>query len=67
MHIKAKPPVFVPQQYRKEIEGFSKAMLMDMVWDLACRNKIDDDENTMGIIRATAEVVATYRKRAEGR
>ena len=38
MNLKNQPPVFVPNQFRKEIEALSKATLMDMVWDLATRN-----------------------------
>jgi hypothetical protein len=63
MHIKAKPPVLVPPPLRFEIETYSKAMLMDMVWHLSRTDKIDDDA-TMKTIRDTAEVVSMYRKRA---
>lgn len=65
MNLKNQPPIFVPQQYRGEIEKFSKAMLMDMVWDFARRDMIDDDNNTMLRIRETAEIVSMYRKRAK--
>ena len=64
MHIKNKPPIFVPQHHRHEMEKFSKAMLMDMVWDFACRHSITDEESTMGTIREVAEVIAIHRAEA---
>lgn len=67
MNLKNRPPIFVPDQYQAEIETFSKAFLMDMVWDFARRGMVDDDENTMGRIRETAEVVKIYRDREKPR
>jgi hypothetical protein len=63
MNLKNQPPIFVPEQFQAEIERFSKAFLMDMVWDFARRGMVDDDANTMGRIRETAEVVKIYRDR----
>ncbi len=65
MHLKNQPPVFVPDQYRAEIEKLSKAALMDMVWDFATRCSGGDSlaSNTiMDEVRQTAEIIANYRK-----
>jgi hypothetical protein len=35
MHLKNRPPVFVPDSVLGEMEKCSKAALMDMVWDYA--------------------------------
>lgn len=67
MNLKNQPPVFVPHKYTAEIEKLSKAFLMDMVWDFARRGMVDDDENTMGRIRETAEVIQIYRDREKSR
>ena len=44
MNLKNRPPIFVPQQYRQEIEACSKAALMDVAWDLAvrCAGSVND-------------------------
>ena len=42
MHLNAKPPVFVPVEYRREMEKLSKAALMDIAWDYAVRSVGED-------------------------
>lgn len=70
MNLKNQPPIFVPDQFRAEIEKLSKATLMDMLWDLATRCSGDDSLNNgavIGEIRHTAEIITTYRKRERER
>ena len=64
-------PIFVPAEYRSEIESFSKAALMDMVWDMAKQltpPTDDGDEapasDVIGTVRHTGEVVTINRKAA---
>jgi hypothetical protein len=65
MNLKNKPPVFVPYCFRAEIEGFFKAALMDMVWDLATRCAGSElVDGVMDEVRKTGEIVATHRKQA---
>lgn len=68
MHLKNRPPVFVPQEYRAEIEKLSKAALMDIVWDMAKQLTPPDDDgheapdsDVIGIVRHEAEVISVYR------
>jgi len=66
MHLAAKPPVFVPAEYRNEIEKLSKAALMDMVWDYCVRTS-GEDSGASGAIaefRATREIILRYRKQS---
>ncbi len=71
MNLKNQRPVFVPLEYRREIEGLSKAALMDLVWDLAtrCHGREDDHGGVMIGLRQSAEIVLAHRRRAkeEGR
>jgi hypothetical protein len=68
VHLKNKPPVFVPAQFQDELEKMSKAMLMDMVWDFAKQNTPADDdgheasnEEVMETLRGQAEIIRAYR------
>jgi hypothetical protein len=38
MHLKNQPPVLVPTDFRAEVEGLSKAALMDIAWSYATRS-----------------------------
>jgi hypothetical protein len=64
MHIRAKPPVFVPQRFWSEIEKLSKAALMDMVWDYASRTAGDElnEQAIITEIRETRGIVLQHRK-----
>lgn len=65
MHINAKRPVLVPEQYCAEIEKLSKAALMDIAWDLATRCSGGDDlagPKIMEEFRDTANIVMHHRK-----
>lgn len=64
MNLKNQPPIFVPEQFCKEIEALSKAALMDMVWDLAtrCARPGIGQDGVMTEVRATSEIIAVYRK-----
>jgi hypothetical protein len=67
MHLRAKRPIFVPSEYWDEIEAMSKACLMDLVWDFATTQTLDDDDSpeaVMEALRARIEVITTYRKSA---
>lgn len=62
MHLRNKPPLFVPQEYRAEVEQMSKAALMDLAWDLASQLVIEKDNNSiMDRLREGREVVNAYR------
>lgn len=66
MHLKNKPPIFIPAAYCAEIEKLSKAALMDLVWDL-CGQLCGEAENadlTIKQFRASAEIVLSHRKQA---
>lgn len=67
MNLKNQRPVFVPQVYQRDLEKFTKAALMDMVWDLAqrCAGATDDrPRQIMEEVERTGEIVTTYRKQA---
>lgn len=72
MHLKAKPPIFVPQQFRAEIESLSKAALMDLVWDFAesstttfsHTSACGRDDAIMKTLRERIDVIQTHRKQA---
>lgn len=70
MHLKAKPPIFVPVEYRAEIESLSKAALMDLVWDFAttCVPSDEDEQannaEIMSVLRERIDVIQTHRKQA---
>jgi len=54
MNLKNRPPIFVPAEYRDEIEQLSKAALMDIAWDYA--------QQVAGTQHAPA-VIEEFRKR----
>lgn len=69
MHIRNKPPVFVPAEYRAEIEQLSKAALMDVIWDMAKQLTPPDDDgheahqaDVIGIVRSIVDIVKTHRR-----
>lgn len=62
MNINAKTPVFVPAEYRAEIEELSKAALMDVVWDYCLRFGGFDPLNAIESFRQTREIIESYRK-----
>lgn len=65
MHLNAKPPVFIPDEFVAEIEKLSKAALMDMVWDYA--TQISEQPCTDGAImeefRKRREIILHHRKK----
>lgn len=65
MHLRAKPPVFVPHEYWNELEKLSKATLMDMVWDYCVRTAGEDagHEGAISEFRATRSIIQNYRGR----
>lgn len=67
MHLNAKPPVFIPDEYQAEIEKLSKAALMDMVWDYATRisEQPCNDAAIMEEFRKCREIVMHHRKSAK--
>ena len=58
MNLKNQPPVFVPNQFRKEIEALSKATLATRA---AGADELAVNE-IMSEVRYTAEVMNSYRK-----
>ena len=66
MNLKNQPPIFVPAEYRAEIERFSKAALMDMVWDLCTLRAVSTDgEEIIAVVREVADIVQTHRQQAK--
>ena len=66
MNLKNQPPIFVPVEYRAEIEGLSKAALMDIAWNFAGQCADDgDDAAAMATFRRERGVVLGYRKSAK--
>jgi hypothetical protein len=63
MHLKAKRPVFVPQEHWKELEQLSKAALMDMVWDYCIQ--IAGNDGALEEFRKRAGLIKHYRKEAK--
>lgn len=63
MNIQNRPPIFVPREFRSELEKLSKAALMDLVWDLAavCATTTDDPIGVMEKVREHATVVTMHR------
>ena len=68
MHLKNKPPVFVPREFRSEIEKMSKAMLMDLAWDFAKMSTPSQDDGSeatdgeiMDTLRSQAITIQVYR------
>lgn len=67
MHLNNRPPIFVPAEYRKEIEQLSKAALMDIAWDYAAQlcGKPDDLESAMAEFRKRREIILSHRRQAK--
>ena len=67
MHMKNKPPVYVPAAYRGELERLSKAALMDIAWDYArqltgrAEDDPDLDRATIAELRDRAEIISINR------
>jgi hypothetical protein len=61
MHLRNKPPVFVPTAHRAEIEKLSKAALMDMVWDYAVQFAGGDGKEAIDEFRARRDLILSYR------
>lgn len=66
MNLKNQPPVFVPYEFRAEIEKLSKAALMDMVWDYAFQISGERPDAAMEEFRNRREIVNTHRTQAKG-
>ena len=60
------PPIFVPDQFRAEIEKLSKAALMDIAWNLAvqCSGEDCPRTTTIATFRTERDVTLGYRKAA---
>jgi len=59
-----KRPIFVPKDIQPDLDGLSKAALMDMAWNLAslCNgDSCDDAEATADRLYEEAVIVAGYR------
>lgn len=66
MNLKNQRPIFVPDEFCREIEGMTKAALMDLVWDFATTS-VDGEvtaTNVMNALRSRAEIVLSHRKQA---
>jgi hypothetical protein len=64
VNINNKPPVFVPAEFRDEIERMSKAALMDMVWDYATQaSGAADDTGIITELRARRDIILGHRAR----
>ena|SRR5712692_1554741 len=70
MNLKNQPPIFVPIEYRAEIEKLSKAALMDMVWDYAMQcgpgAELPNAEAVMIEFRQRREIILSHREQAKG-
>ena len=66
MNLQNRPPIFVPSEFRAEIEALSKAALMDLVWDLAsvCGICADDPAEVAAKVREHMAVVLLHRTQA---
>ena len=66
MNLKNQPPIFVPDQFRAEIEGLSKAALMDIAWNFAkqCTYR-QDHTKVIDTFRTEVAVTLGYRKSAK--
>lgn len=65
MNLKNQPPVFVPFEFRKEMEALSKAALMDMVWDFAFEMSGEVPDAAMAEFRKRREIIEMHRKQAK--
>jgi hypothetical protein len=64
VNLKNKPPIFVPDRFRTEIEKLSKAALMDMVWDYAMQIGCSDGEGldfAMEEFRRRRDIILAHR------
>ena len=64
MHANARPPIFVPPEFRSELEQLSKAALMDVVWDY-CIRAGETPAGAMESFRQTREIIEHYRNDAK--
>lgn len=65
MHLNARRPIFVPQEYWAEVEKLSKAALMDLVWDYATRCAASESNgDIIAELRKSAAIVNVHRKNA---
>lgn len=62
MNLKNQQPVFVPLEFRGEIEKLSKAALMDMVWDFAFQIGEEFPDKAMAEFRRRWAIVESHRK-----
>jgi protein gp37 len=69
MNLKNQPAALVPLSFRPEIEGLSKAALMDIVWSFASRSsgQEGDPDVIMREFRHERDIVTRARKFAKGR
>jgi len=66
MHLKNQSPVFVPFEFQSEIEGLSKAALMDIAWDFALEQSGNEAPAVaMEIFRKRAAIVLMHRRQAK--
>lgn len=71
MNLKNQPPIFVPREYRAEIERLSKAALMDIAWDYATRcatpsaGDVVTNTDIAKELRTSSEIVQMHRKQAK--
>lgn len=64
MNLKNQQPVFVPYEFRAEMEKQSKAALMDMVWDFAFQMAGERPDDAMAEFRRRREIIEIHRKQA---
>ncbi len=67
MNLKNQQPVFVPFEFRAEVEKLSKAALMDMVWDYATQMQEVTDHGAIDEFRRRREIILGYRAQAKGK
>ena len=63
MNLQNQRPIFVPQEYWREIEkSLSKAALMDLAWDFATtHSETDSPEDIIRTLRERANIVLGHR------
>lgn len=63
MNLRHHGPVLIPLEFRDEIEGFSKAALMDLVWAFALdRADGGPTDKVMEVVREEAKIVTRARR-----
>lgn len=64
MNLKNQPPILVPLRFREEIEGMSKAALMDLAWSFAtrCSGQEEISEQIMDELCRERDAVLAFRK-----